>query len=55
MRRHLAAAPVGLPADMEARLCDLIDEAGRAFGVSEWPDPRRLLDEARRGLSAAVV
>jgi trimethylamine--corrinoid protein Co-methyltransferase len=52
MRLHLAEEPAGLPADVEARLCALIDEAGRELGVGEWPDPRRLLDEARRKLAS---
>lgn len=52
LREHLAAEPVGLPADVEAQLCDLIDEAGREMGVGEWPDPRRLLDEARATLAS---
>jgi len=51
MWMHLADEPAGLPADVEARLCGLIDEAGRALGLSEWPDPRRLLDEARAALA----
>lgn len=51
LRTHLAAEPVGLPDDVEARLCDLIDAAGRELGVGEWPDPRRLLDDARTTLA----
>ena len=51
MRLHLAEEPVGLPADAEARLCDLIDHAARDLGVDSWPDPRRLLEEARRTVS----
>ena len=51
LQNHLAAEPIGLPADVEAQLCDLIDEAGREIGLGEWPDPRRLLDEARATLA----
>jgi trimethylamine--corrinoid protein Co-methyltransferase len=50
VRAHLAADPVGLPPDVESRLCSIIDQAARALGVGEWPDPRRLLDEARRSI-----
>ena len=52
LRAHLAAEPVGLPDGVEAQLCDVIDAAGRELGVGEWPDPRRLLDEARATLAA---
>jgi trimethylamine--corrinoid protein Co-methyltransferase len=45
-----AREPVGLPADVEAELCRLIDEAATQLGVSGHPDPRRLLDEARASL-----
>lgn len=51
LRTHLAIEPVGLPGGVEARLCDLIDAAGRELGVGEWPDPRRLLDAARTTLA----
>ena len=44
----LARDPVGLPDDVEAELCRLIDEAASRLGLSGHPDPRRLLDEARR-------
>jgi trimethylamine--corrinoid protein Co-methyltransferase len=47
----VAREPVGLPADVEAELCRLIDEAAAAHGVSGHPDPRRLLAEARGGAS----
>ena len=40
----LTRAPVGLPADTMATMCDLIDAGARRLGLSEWPDPRRLLD-----------
>ena len=43
----LARDPVGLPADVEAELCRLIDEAAAQLGLSGHPDPRRLLDRAR--------
>jgi trimethylamine--corrinoid protein Co-methyltransferase len=39
----LARDPVGLPDDLFAELCDGIDEAALELGLSEWPDPRRLL------------
>ena len=47
VRRALAQEPVGLPADVEAELCRLIDEAAARLGLSGHPDPRRLLAEAR--------
>lgn len=53
LQAHLAAEPVGLAADVEERLCALIDAAAREMGVGEWPDPRRLLDEARGALADA--
>jgi trimethylamine---corrinoid protein Co-methyltransferase len=43
----LAKEPVGLPDDVEAELCRLIDAAADGLGISGHPDPRRLLDEAR--------
>ena len=43
----LARDPVGLPDDVEAELCRLNDEAAAQLGLSDHPDPRRLLDEAR--------
>jgi trimethylamine--corrinoid protein Co-methyltransferase len=51
LQAHIAAEPVGLPGDVEAELCDLIDAAAREFDVGEWPDPRRLLDDARAALA----
>jgi trimethylamine--corrinoid protein Co-methyltransferase len=51
LQEHLAAEPIGLPVDVESQLCGLIDEAGREIGLGEWPDPRRLLDEARETLA----
>ena len=53
MNDHLAAEPVGLPDDVEARLCELIDEAAGALGVDRWPDPRRLLEAARTQIAAS--
>ena len=47
VRQALAHEPVGLPADVEAELCRLVDEAAARLGLSGHPDPRRLLDEAR--------
>ena len=47
VRQALAQEPVGLPDDVEAELCRLIDEAAARLGLSGHPDPRRLLDEAR--------
>ncbi len=43
----LARDPAGLPADVEAELCRLIDEAAARLGLSGHPDPRRLLEQAR--------
>jgi len=43
----LAGEPVGLPDDVEAELCRLIDEAAAQLGLSDHPDPRRLLEQAR--------
>ncbi len=40
----LAREPVGLPADTMAAMCDQIDACAREIGLSEWPDPRRLLE-----------
>jgi trimethylamine:corrinoid methyltransferase-like protein len=36
--------PVGLPDDLLAALCELIDRAAREIGLDEWPDPRRALE-----------
>ena len=38
----VAEAPLGLPADVSAELCRLIDDAARSRGLAEWPDPRRV-------------
>jgi trimethylamine---corrinoid protein Co-methyltransferase len=38
--------PLGLPADVLAELCRIIDEAARSRGLSEWPDPRSTLEAA---------
>ena len=43
----IAREPVGLPDDVEAELCRLIDAAAAQLGLPAHPDPRRLLDEAR--------
>ena len=47
VRQALAREPVGLPEDVEAELCRLIDEAAARLGLAEHPDPRPLLEEAR--------
>jgi trimethylamine--corrinoid protein Co-methyltransferase len=39
----LARDPVGLPDHLFAALCRAIDDAARELGLSDWPDPRRLL------------
>lgn len=52
LREHLAAPAPALPADDEEALCAIVDRAAKAFGLAEWPDPRRLLDEARKGLAS---
>ncbi len=47
---ELAARPsLGLPDDVEAELCRLIDAAAAEHGVDGHPDPRRLLEAARAG------
>ena len=43
----VARPPVGLPADVEAELCRLIDAAAARLGITGHPDPRRLLAEAQ--------
>jgi hypothetical protein len=43
----VAREPVGLPDDAQTELCRLVDEAAARLGLSDHPDPRRLLDEAR--------
>jgi trimethylamine---corrinoid protein Co-methyltransferase len=43
----LARGPVGLPGDVEAELCRLIDEAAAQIGLPDHPDPRRLLERAQ--------
>ena len=55
LRTHLATEPVGLPDGVEEQLCDLIDAAGHELGVDEWPDPRRLLEDARANLAGRVA
>ena len=41
---YVARPPVGLPDDVLAELCTVIDETARAIGLDTWPDPRRLLE-----------
>jgi trimethylamine--corrinoid protein Co-methyltransferase len=41
---YVAREPVGLPDDVLAELCGLIDEAARSIGLDTWPDPLRLLE-----------
>jgi len=43
----VARPPVGLPVDVEAELCRLIDAAAARLGITGHPDPRRLLAEAQ--------
>lgn len=50
LREHLAAPAPDLPPGAEEELCGIIDRAARSFGIAEWPDPRRLLAEARSAL-----
>ena len=45
----VAGRPLGLPDDVAAELCRVIDETARSRGLSEWPDPRRLVDAPARG------
>ena len=40
---YVAREPVGLPDDVLRELCALVNEAARSIGLSEWPDPRRML------------
>ena len=40
----LTREPVGLPADTMVTMCGCIDACAREIGLSEWPDPRRLLE-----------
>jgi len=42
----LAHEPVGLPEDILGEMCRLVDVCAREIGLSEWPDPRRLLEAA---------
>ena len=44
----VAGGPLGLPDDVAAELCRVIDETARSRGLSEWPDPRGLADELSR-------
>jgi trimethylamine--corrinoid protein Co-methyltransferase len=40
----LAREPVGLPDDTMTAMCEQIDACAREIGLSEWPDPRRILE-----------
>jgi hypothetical protein len=40
---YVAKTPVGLPDDVLAELCAVIDETARTLGIADWPDPRTLL------------
>jgi trimethylamine--corrinoid protein Co-methyltransferase len=40
----LAREPVGLAADTMEAMCGQIDRCAAELGLSQWPDPRRLLD-----------
>jgi len=40
----VAEPPVGLPADTLEALCALIDTAAVEVGLTEWPDPREVLE-----------
>ena len=44
----LTREPVGLPADTMVTMCGRIDACAREIGLSEWPDPRRLLEAPHR-------
>jgi trimethylamine--corrinoid protein Co-methyltransferase len=41
---YVARPRVGLPPDIDAELCDLIDATARQLGLRDWPDPRRIGD-----------
>jgi trimethylamine--corrinoid protein Co-methyltransferase len=43
---YLADAPVGLPEDVLAALCELIAAAAAEIGLSSWPEPREKLSLA---------
>jgi len=45
VRECLAREPVGLPEGILGELCRLIDACAREVGLTEWPDPRRLLEQ----------
>jgi trimethylamine--corrinoid protein Co-methyltransferase len=44
----VGGGPLGLPDDVAAELCRVIDETARSRGLGAWPDPRRLADELLR-------
>jgi trimethylamine--corrinoid protein Co-methyltransferase len=44
VRELVAQPPVGLPGGVADGLCELIDAAARDFGLTEWPDPRSILE-----------
>jgi trimethylamine--corrinoid protein Co-methyltransferase len=44
VRELVAQPPVGLPGGVADGLCELIDVAARDFGLTEWPDPRSILE-----------
>jgi trimethylamine:corrinoid methyltransferase-like protein len=48
VEKLVAGGPLGLPGDVAAELCRLLDETARSRGLLEWPDPRRLVDELSR-------
>jgi trimethylamine--corrinoid protein Co-methyltransferase len=41
-------APLALADDVVNELCRIIDESARARGLSDWPDPRRVIEETAR-------
>jgi trimethylamine--corrinoid protein Co-methyltransferase len=46
----LAEGPLGLPSDVGESLSAIVDTAAARVGLSEWPDPRRILaDEVLSG------
>jgi trimethylamine---corrinoid protein Co-methyltransferase len=40
----LSRPPVGLPDDIDERMCAVIDSAAAELGLGEWPDPRESPD-----------
>jgi hypothetical protein len=41
---YVARPAVGLPDDVLAELCAVIDSTARTLGIDAWPDARRLLE-----------